>query len=69
LAGTGQPVTGHAAIEVRADVPALLVNFADRLTYIVPILKGPYLVGLQKQYKAAVDLISLIKKKYNLKDE
>ncbi|HET7117174.1 MAG TPA: hypothetical protein VFI29_11815 [Hanamia sp.] len=49
--------------------PALLVNFANRLTYIVSILKGPYLAGLQKQYKAAVDLISLIKKKYNLKDE
>jgi len=49
--------------------PALLINFADRLTYIVLLLKSPYPSSLQRQYSAAVDLISLIKKKYNLKDE
>ena len=52
-----------------ASGPALLVNFANRLTYVVLLLKVPYPSVLQKQYKAAVDLISLIKKKYNLKDE
>jgi hypothetical protein len=47
--------------------PALLVNYANRLSYVIVILKRRYSVGILKQYKSATDLIALIQKVYNLK--
>lgn len=47
--------------------PALLVNYANRLSYVVIILNNRYSVQILKQYKSATDLIALIRKEYNLK--
>lgn len=47
--------------------PSLLVNYANRLSYVVIILNHRYSVQILKQYKSATELIALIQKEYHLK--
>ncbi len=54
-------------IRLLSAEPTLLVNYANRLSYVVIILKHRYSAQILKQYKSATSLITLIQKEYNLK--
>jgi hypothetical protein len=49
------------------DDPVLLVDYANRLTYISLILKSHYNKDIYKEYEAAINLKKLIQKEYHLK--
>lgn len=59
------PIDPHSRL-LSTD-PALLVNYANRLSYVIVILNHRYSVQILKQYQSATDLIALIQKKYYLK--
>jgi len=46
--------------------PALLANYANRLSFVVVILKNRYAAQVLKQHQSATDLIALIQKEYHL---
>ncbi len=47
--------------------PVLLADYANRLSYIVLILKSHYSKDVYKEYEAAINLNKLIQKEYDLK--